>query len=851
VRICENLERRLVLSSAVTVPTLAVSAAVSDPNENLLDAQNGPLANAGQALINLYVGYRRAQTAAKDDDIVAAFDVSPDPLAASSEATAAQSLEISGQNVGVEIRPTDPSDSTFAADLTAAGVTVQHQTDGVVEGTVPITLLRDIADRSDVFSITPIYRPIIAAETVDQANTIENVAAARSMFNVNGTGVTVGVISDSYNNLGTASASISSGNLPSSVDVIQDEQDGNGTDEGRAMLEEIYDLAPGASLAFDSADNGGQQNYAAAISALQNAGASVIVDDATSIDEPYFQPGVIDTAIANFTADGGAYFSAAGNSGLGGLEQNATFVASGSDELINFTPQSGTTTRLGINVSANDALNGGYIGLEWDQPFNGVSGSDTSEIYLKVYDTQGNLVMQSDDNNLATGIPGQFDITGLTAGNYQVEIGAYGANASLPLPDMYKLVGPFSITTAGVPGAGESAIFGHPGNGDSIAVGAISADAAAVTPLESDSYSSIGPNTLIFDQNGNKLATPQTIQEPQVTGVDGVTTSFFGVQSDLGPFTFYGTSAAAPNVAAIAALLKQQSHSLTQTQILADLETGAQPLNGAAAGTWDPQAGFGLVNALDALGASSTTPTPPTSSLTAIIQQVEPNPHTGGVASIDITFSAPVTGFTISSLTLQYGNFGGNLLSARDTLTGSGEDYVLTGLTNVTGFMGTYTLLLTATGSGITGSGGTALTTNASMTWQVAARGTTTTNTPGVAEDVTATAMTKHSVLLSWTNTATSTYVVILRSLDKHFKTGVVRIQLVSGATDNPEVDSATYADGGLRAGTRYYYRIYEGNDHGLSVFTTAVSVLGSGLEVNYVSTLMSEAQEQALRATL
>jgi hypothetical protein len=91
------------------------------------------------------------------------------------------------------------------------------------------------------------------------------------------------------------------------------------------------------------------------------------------------------------------------------------------------------------------------------------------------------------------------------------------------------------------------------------------------------------------------------------------------------------------------------------------------------------------------------------------------------------------------------------------------------------------------------------------------------------------------------------TYVVIIRSLDKHFKTGLVRVQIDSVSSLPPP---STYAQGGLRAGTRYYYRIYEGNKYGLSPFTTAVSILGSGLEVDYVTTLMSEAQEQVLRAT-
>jgi hypothetical protein len=141
------------------------------------------------------------------------------------------------------------------------------------------------------------------------------------------------------------------------------------------------------------------------------------------------------------------------------------------------------------------------------------------------------------------------------------------------------------------------------------------------------------------------------------------------------------------------------------------------------------------------------------------------------------------------------------------------------------------------------------------MSWEVESRGTPGVNSPPAAvTSFTASALTKHSVLLSWTNTAASTYVVILRSLDKHFKTGVVRIQLDSEADatyPSLAILNATYADGNLRAGTHYYYRIYEGNQYGLSAFTTAVSVVGDSLQVNYVSTLMSEAQIQALRATL
>jgi uncharacterized delta-60 repeat protein len=238
------------------------------------------------------------------------------------------------------------------------------------------------------------------------------------------------------------------------------------------------------------------------------------------------------------------------------------------------------------------------------------------------------------------------------------------------------------------------------------------------------------------------------------------------------------------------------------------------------------------------------------SEVTATIHQVLPNPHTGGVSSISITFSEGVTGFTLNSLSLQDDDSSSNLLhSAPVTLNGSGASYTLNGLTNITDLSSSFTLTFTASGSGVVGVDGTTDVSNASMTW------TAITGTPSVASDFTAIAQTKHSVLLSWENptndqlTATApTYVVILRSLDKHFKTGVERVKITSAS---PLTLPTTYAAGGMRAGTRYYYRIYEGNKYGLSTFTTAVSILGSGLEVNYVSTLMSEAQEQAFRATL
>ena len=64
------------------------------------------------------------------------------------------------------------------------------------------------------------------------------------------------------------------------VDVIEDGPAGS-TDEGRAMLENIHDVAPGASLAFDTAGTIGDLTMSQSITALadQPANRTSIVDD--------------------------------------------------------------------------------------------------------------------------------------------------------------------------------------------------------------------------------------------------------------------------------------------------------------------------------------------------------------------------------------------------------------------------------------------------------------------------------------------------------------------------------------------------------------------------------------------
>jgi hypothetical protein len=102
---------------------------------------------------------------------------------------------------------------------------------------------------------------------------------ARTTFGVDGSGVKVGVLSDSYNSLGGAAADITSSDFrPAGVQVIQDS---GTTDEGRAMLQIVHDVAPGA-ISPSRPRTEVQPILANNIIALMNAGAKVIVDDVIS-----------------------------------------------------------------------------------------------------------------------------------------------------------------------------------------------------------------------------------------------------------------------------------------------------------------------------------------------------------------------------------------------------------------------------------------------------------------------------------------------------------------------------------------------------------------------------------------
>src|SRR5581483_8605546 len=95
-------------------------------------------------------------------------------------------------------------------------------------------------------------------------------------------------------------------------------------------------------------------------------------------------------------------------------------------------------------------------------------------------------------------------------------------------------------------------IYGHPALPEALTVGAISFPATPLDPQAFDrpaDYSARGPSQVL-----DALGVLHTVSTLDVLGMDNVSVS--GSGGFVGGHTFIGTSAAAPHVAAIAALLR-------------------------------------------------------------------------------------------------------------------------------------------------------------------------------------------------------------------------------------------------------------------------------------------------------
>jgi hypothetical protein len=511
--------------------------------------------------------------------------------------------------------------------------------------------LSSLGEVPDVAGITEALTPVTAAgpcpsgEVVSEGDQQLKAAEARDTFSFDGSGIKVGILSDSFDQATeaadgsgkvatTAPADVESGDLPGAGDPpglgdnpcgdltpVEDLEDDTGaseeedTDEGRAMAQIVHDLAPKADIAFASAFNG-EGAFASNIGKLAAAGAEVIADDVFYLEEPYFQDGPVAVAVDEAVngAAGATYFSAAGNDSL--LDAEGHQIASwetpqyrdaGScppavEELeathcLDFNPGAQTDRTFGIKVARGATLT---VDLQWDEPWLGVE----TDLDAFLLNSSGNLVASAGDNNVDIS---QKPLEVLDWSNesgsqrtVQLVINRFSGNS--PRLKFGLIENGFGVSGTEYPrSSGEDVvgptIFGHSGSAAAISVGAVPYDKSSVV----EPYSSRGPvrhdfGPVVGVEKAPPLVVPEILSKPDLAATDCGVTTFFA-RFEEGGWRFCGTSAAAPHAAAVAALMLGAKPAASPAEIKAALQESAVNVTAG-----DPcSVGAGLVDAVGAI----------------------------------------------------------------------------------------------------------------------------------------------------------------------------------------------------------------------------------------------------------
>lgn len=500
-----------------------------------------------------------------------------------------------------------------------------------------------ILNRPDVKGIgeEPVAKTMAGAATSQADNSIR-AALARSTYSIDGTGIRVGVLSDSVNDtiggtisggLLTGSSPQSTGDLPASCRVIDPGPGGN-TDEGAGMMELIYDLAPGCDLSFASAFTG-YISFANNITALANDPSyecDVICDDVIYFIEPVYQDGPIAVSVNDVVAAGVPYFSSAGNNSNKAHEDDYFDVNSilddtdpdpSGNDFHDFGQAKGLASDTHLAVMLEDGAEL-TLALHWDEPYAGVyGGGNGSEADLDLYVVSnisvpilpGNILASSDDTQGDVGAPSgnPFEFIQYTNGTgssqtVYVVIDHVRGREPVQLHLWVDIDGSGTINDSNL--LGDRTIYGHAAAEFGTAVAAIyyreidqgGGYTGSGSVLDVESFSSLGGDLPFwFSSDGlTRYPTAITRAKPEITAPDGTDTTFFGSPDSDGTGypNFFGTSAAAPHAAAVAALMLDADGTLTPAEIYSIMRSTAVD---AETPGFDFLSGDGVIDAYDAV----------------------------------------------------------------------------------------------------------------------------------------------------------------------------------------------------------------------------------------------------------
>ena len=450
-----------------------------------------------------------------------------------------------------------------------------------VAGWIDLQHIALLAQDEAVLSVSTVLSPSVSKISFDDTFPVDSIgiSALRNATGSTGQGIRVGVISDGVTGFEDA---VMAGTLPS-ITILRDQIGGS---EGVAMMEVIHAIAPDAQLIFH--DRGlNQIEFVQAIDKLISAGARIICDDITYI-EPFFEDGYIASNVRDrILTYGVLYIASAGNMARGHYQDTFSGIEQEGYQWHGFGTNE--TPWLTFRVSAKAA---GHVVLQWDDPY----GAATTNYDLFLYDESGREVGRSVNVQNGNGDPIEwvrFLNENWHEKTYTVRIvQADGDGDSTLELIVLPLVGQlFSMT----PLTPEDSIYGQQAVPEVLCVTSASFMNGTIVKAP---YASQGPVTIRYPSE-------EIRQKPDIAAPGTVFVSGAGGFPEM----FVGTSAAAPQVAGIAALLMEGNPHLSESDIrkaimasgsrITDLQESADEQENEAA--FSPEIGYGLVHAQTAM----------------------------------------------------------------------------------------------------------------------------------------------------------------------------------------------------------------------------------------------------------
>ncbi len=264
-----------------------------------------------------------------------------------------------------------------------------------------------------------------------------------------------------------------------------------------------------------------------------------------------------------------------------------------------------------VRIPGTSADAAGHLSFQWDDPYLAASGNNVTTDYdILVFSSAGAILSgrSGQTNNITSKVPIELPGTTLApATSYKIVMARTNRSASLGAGANLATHLRYTVDSNDTPIRGDfltmftANTHGHNHAAGCLGTAAYRYDASPVVDVHDSShtvypiveqFSSNGPVSIYFDAAGNRLATPVVRKQPVLSAVNGASTSFFPPVSATsgtapappGPTNpspydfngdgypnFFGTSAAAPHAAAVAAIVLGVANANSMTLTPADV----------------------------------------------------------------------------------------------------------------------------------------------------------------------------------------------------------------------------------------------------------------------------------------